>query len=422
MRDARGVLEVVAIGDELLLGDTLESNGAWLGRALGEQGIRVGRRTIVGDDAQAIRAAVADALERTGLVICSGGLGPTRDDVTKNAVAELYGRALRIDVGWLDRLRERFAARGITMTPSNEQQAAVPEGAIVFDNARGTAPGLAVEDERGATVLLPGVPIEFRGLIEDRVRDWLVSRMSGRSAPIRSRVLRTTGVPESRLGERVDDLLAGIAPLSLAFLPSTAGVDLRFTSWGTLAADEADQALERAVDRFREHLGISVYATGADELAAIVGAALVEKGFTLALAESCTGGLIAKWLTDAPGASRFFMAGLVTYADDAKRDLLGVPADTLATHGAVSEESVLAMVEGARRATGASAGIAVTGIAGPEGGTPTKPVGTVWIAAAVGPRVQSRLLRLRGTRSEIRERCAQAALDLLRRLLLEPLA
>lgn len=414
-----GAIEVVAIGDELLLGDTLESNGAWLGRTLGEVGVRVVRRTIVGDDASAIRDAVGDALARTRVVLCSGGLGPTRDDVTKDAVAELYGRPLRMDVEWLDTLRRRFAARGLTMTATNEQQALVPEGATVFGNARGTAPGLALEDERGATVMLPGVPAEFRGLIEDRVRDWLVERMPVRSAPIRSRVLRTTGVPESRLGERVDDLSASIAPLHLAFLPSTAGVDLRITSWGALAAEDVDHALADALDRFRERLGDAVYSTG-EELAAILGTALIERDWTLAVAESCTGGLIAKWLTDVPGASRFFQAGLVTYADGAKRDLLGVSEQTLRAHGAVSEPTVLAMADGARRATGASTSIAVTGIAGPEGGTPEKPVGTVWIAAAAGSRVESRLLRLWGTRSEIRSRSAQAALDLLRRLLAEP--
>ncbi len=445
-------VEIVTIGDELLLGDTLDGNAAWLGRRLAAAGVRTARRTTVGDAAADIHAAVAAALERTGVVVCTGGLGPTPDDLTRPVVADLFGRALAEDDALLAALRERFDARGIRMAENNRRQAEVPEGATVFPNPRGTAPGLLLEDDRGVVVLLPGVPAEMRALVDAYVLDALLERFEEHGAPILSRRLRTTGIAESSLAAKVEDVLPELAPLGVAFLPSLDGVDLRVTSWGTLPEPDATAALDRAEALLRERAGRYVYAVGDDSLGAVVGRRLARRGLTLALAESCTGGLIGARLTDSPGASDFLLGGVISYSNEAKRSLLGVRAGTLAAHGAVSEEAAREMVAGVRETLGADVGLAVTGIAGPGGGSEAKPVGTVWIAAALpaarddvgapdgGPepdahgsgrrshdrpfrlgesRGVARHLRLPGDRLEVRARAAQAALALLLDLLRE---
>jgi nicotinamide-nucleotide amidase len=413
-------IEIVTIGDELLLGETVDRNSAWLGQRLAAAGIRVVRRASVGDDAAAIKDAVAQGLERTGVVLCTGGLGPTRDDLTKPAVAELFGRELVLDPGLLDRLEQRFRERGQTLTELGRTQAVVPAGATIFPNSRGTAPGLALEDAEGRlAILLPGVPYEMQALVEEHVLPFLLARRPERARPIRHRVLRTTGIPESILAERVDDILPTLQPISVAFLPAPIGVDLRLTSWGDLDASEVEGALDRAEAALVERIGAFVYGKGEDDLADAVAGLLTTRGLTLAVAESCTGGLIAKRLTDRPGASAYLLAGVVAYANEAKRRFLGVRSSTLEAHGAVSAETAREMAEGARREAGADTAVAVTGIAGPSGGTPAKPVGTVWIAAAVGERIETRRHHFGGDRSEIRERAAQAALALLWQLLRE---
>ncbi|MGD8278560.1 MAG: competence/damage-inducible protein A [Gemmatimonadota bacterium] len=414
-------VEIVAVGDELLLGDSIDSNGPWLGRRLSGLGAVVSRRTVVGDDDAAIRGAVADALGRTGIVICSGGLGPTPDDRTRDAVAGLYGREFELDGTWLETIRRRFQARGLVMPDTNRRQAEVPRGAVLLPNPHGTAPGLAIDDARlGLTVLLPGPPRELRALFDAEVTSLLEDRLDPERRPVLRRVLRTTGLAESQVAERVADLDAGMAPLTLAYLPVGIGIDLRLTSWGVLSADEAGRALDAAQAALTDRLGAAVYAEGETDLAAVVGHALAERGLTVATAESCTGGLVAKRLTDVAGASAWVRGGAVAYSNEAKRDALGVPAELIAGNGAVSEPVVRAMVEGAQARLGADCAVAVTGIAGPGGGTAEKPVGTVWIAASVRDRIETRLLRLVGTRGDVRARSAQAALALLLGMLREP--
>lgn len=416
---ARAAVEVVAIGDELLLGDTIDTNGAWLGNALSAAGIRVVRRAVVGDDDDAIRDAVSDALARTGAVICCGGLGPTPDDRTRTVVASTYGWPLEIDESWVDTMRARFEARGYRMPDSNLAQAEVPRGATVFRNAIGTAPGLGLADDaHGITILLPGVPREMRWLFEQHALDWLLSRIARDGRPIRRRILRTTGIAESALAERIADIADAMSPLTLAFLPTGTGIDLRLTSWGeaddvTVSArfDEIERALH-------ERLGRVIYGDEQVDLARVVGDALRQRGLTIAVAESCTGGLLAKRLTDAAGSSDFMIGGIVTYADEAKIELLGVPAATIERHGAVSEETAVAMLDGIIGRTGADCAISITGIAGPGGGTEEKPVGTVWTGVAAGDERRVRLVRLFGDRSEIRERSVQAALKILLDMLL----
>ena len=370
------------------------------------------------DRPKAIADAVGAALERTGFVLATGGLGPTRDDLTKHVVAELLGKRLHVDEALLTALEARFRRHGWGPMPAvNRTQAEVPEGATVLPNPRGSAPGLWIEDQGRVVILLPGVPSEMRGLLVEEVLPRIVARQDAGVRVVRSRTLRTTGVSESALAERVGPLEDALAPLSLAYLPSLDGVDLRLTAW-TLPPEEADRRLAEAGDRLRRELGDHYYGEEDAPLAAAVLALLRARGLRLAVAESCTGGLVEARLTAVPGASDVFTGGLVAYADTVKREQLGVPSEVLETHGAVSEESARAMAAGAARVFGAGCAVAVTGIAGPGGGTPDKPVGTVWIAALVDGSTTALKRTFPGSREDIRRRSAQAALDLLRRRLI----
>lgn len=408
-------LDLVTVGTELVLGLTVDTNAAELGRALAAAGAEVVRHVSVPDRADAIRAAVAEGLERTGFVIVTGGLGPTRDDITKREVAALLDRRLTLDATVLSSLEARFRRLGRAMPALNRTQAEVPEGATVLPNPRGTAPGLWVEDRGRVVVMLPGVPAEMRGLLMDEV----LPRLRGRETSptvVRSRSVRTTGVPESALAERLTGMEERVAPLTLAYLPSVAGVDLRLTAWA-MRAEEAEARLNEAAGALRSAAGPDWYGDDDADLAAVVLDRLRGQRARLAVAESCTGGLLADRLTAVPGASDVFAGGVVAYDNRIKTALLDVPAEILATDGAVSDAAVRAMAAGARRRLAAGAAMAVTGIAGPSGGSAEKPVGTVWLAASCGERSRSLKRFFPGDRGEIRARAAQAALDLLRRLL-----
>ena len=405
----------MTIGTELLLGHTIDTNAAELGRALGAAGADVVRRTTVPDRPKAIAEAIGAALERTGFVVATGGLGPTRDDMTKKVVADLLGKPLYLDEGLLRALEVRFKRHGWgTMPAVNRTQAEVPEGATVLPNPRGSAPGLWIEDAGRVVILLPGVPVEMRGLLVEEVLPRIVARQEGGARVVRSRTLRTTGVSESALGERVGPLEESLAPLSLAYLPSLDGVDLRLTAW-SLAPDEADRLLAAGADRLRRELGDHCYGEEDTPLAAAVIDALKARGKTLAVAESCTGGMVGARLTAVPGASAVFVGGVLGYDDNVKRELLGVPSEVLEQHGAVSEEAARAMAAGAARVFKTACAVAVTGVAGPGGGTPEKPVGTVWLAVLVDGTTTAMKRTFPGSREEIRTRSAQAVLDLLRR-------
>ena len=410
-------LELVTIGTELLLGLTVDTNAAELGRALAAAGVEITRHTAVADRPEAIGAAVEEALARTGFVMTTGGLGPTRDDMTKTVVAQLLGRPLVLVPALLEALEARFQRMGRRMAAINRTQAEVPAGATVLPNPRGTAPGLWVEDARGrVVVLLPGVPREMRGLLVEEVLPRLAARQDATGAlrpVVRSRTVRTTGVPESTLAETIGPLEPEIAPLTLAYLPSVDGVDLRVTTWG-LAEPEAGDRLEAVVARLQAAVGERCYGEDDADLAAVVLDALRRGGHRLGVAESCTGGLVAERITNVPGASAIFIGGVVAYADVIKTAALKVPLDILEAHGAVSEETVRAMAEGAQRLFAVDSTIAVTGIAGPGGGSPEKPVGTVWLAARVHTTTRAVKRLFPGDRDEIRRRAAQAALDLLR--------
>jgi len=413
-------LEVLTIGTELLLGYTVDTNAADLGRALAAAGAEITRRTTVADRPEAIRAGVAEALDRTGFVITTGGLGPTRDDMTKTVVAELLGKRLVLDERLLASIAARFQRMGRPMPAINRTQAEIPEGATTLPNPRGTAPGLWVEDARGrVVVLLPGVPREMRGLLVEEVLPRIVARQGGARRVVLSRTVRTTGVSESALAERVGPIEPEIAPLTLAYLPSVQGVDLRVTAWG-LEPKDAAARLAAVVERLTAAVGEHAYGEDDADLAAVLLDALRKGRHRLGVAESCTGGMLGERITHIPGASDTFIGGVVAYADVIKTAALKVPLETLEAYGAVSEETVRAMAEGAQRLFSADCSIAVTGIAGPGGGTPEKPVGTVWLAARVHTNTRALTRVLPGDRDDVRRRAVQAGLDLLRRLLAEP--
>lgn len=413
-------LELLTIGTELLLGFTLDTNAAELATALSAAGVRVTRGTTVSDDEASIRTAVLGGLERTGFVITTGGLGPTRDDITKQVVADLFHAPLELDNAYLEELRQRFERFGRgPMSEKNRSQAEIPRGATKLVNRWGTAPGLWLEGEPGIVVMLPGVPREMRGLLADevlpRIRKRVADQTGKQALVTRSRVLRTTGISESSLADVLDGVEEAIAPLTLAFLPTVAGVDLRITAW-EMEGGASETRLGRAVDLLLPRLGSRYYASDDGDLAAVLLEALGGAGHRLAVAESCTGGLVGGRLTAVPGSSAVFIGGVVAYDDRVKEDILGVPKAILEAHGAVSEAVATAMADGVATRFGTAAAVAVTGVAGPGGGTEEKPVGTVCIAGRVGDaqRVVRRVIP--GDREGIRQRSAQAALDLLRGL------
>jgi nicotinamide-nucleotide amidase len=407
-------IELVTIGTELLLGFTVDTNGAEIARALSAVGVAVVRRTSVTDSPEAILDAVRGGLQRTGAVLTTGGLGPTRDDISKRVVADLFGAPLDFDERVWAALVERFARLGRVPVASNRSQAEVPRGATVLPNRWGTAPGLWLEGAPGLVIMLPGVPGEMRKLLEHEVTPRLMPRADGRV--IRSRLVRTTGIPESTLAERMGEIEREIAPLSLAYLPGLDGVDLRLSAW-RLPPAEAEARLAAAVALLRERGGEHVYGEGEADLAELVLEAGRGRKARIATAESCTGGLVGARLTEIPGSSDVYVGGVVAYANELKTGVLGVDPALVAEHGAVSEPVALAMALGAAQRLGADTAVSVTGIAGPGGGSETKPVGTVWFGVACDGTVAAHRILLPGTRHDIRARAAQAALHLLLRCL-----
>ena len=415
-------IEIVTIGDELLLGFTIDTNAAHLARELSSLGVEIVHRTTVGDSAEAIAAAVREGLDRTGAVITTGGLGPTADDLTKASIAALFGRKLYRDETIVDGMKARWERlrRTEPFPESNIAQAMIPEGATILPNQHGSAPGIWLEDDQGRWVaMLPGVPREMRGLLADevtpRIRDRILASGLADIPVIRSRTLRTTGIAESALADKLGDLARGVDGMTLAFLPGVESVDLRLTSRG-LAGPQADAALEGALVKLRAAAGRYVYGEDGADLAEVVLNACRRKGVRLAVAESCTGGMLGARLTAVAGSSDVFMGGVLAYDNSVKRELLGVTDAQLEQHGAVSEEVAATMAHSVRQRLGTEVGIAITGVAGPGGGTAAKPVGMVWVAVS-GIRDEARCLRLFGTRVEVRERAVQASLDMIRRTL-----
>jgi nicotinamide-nucleotide amidase len=418
-------VELITIGDELLLGFTIDTNAAHIARTLAASGVEIVRRTTVGDEAGRIAQSVREALDRTGAVITTGGLGPTSDDLTKPAIAKIFGREMKLDEAFATALEERWRARfpGSRFPATNRSQAEIPEGARILTNRHGTAPGIWLEDEKGRWVaMMPGVPREMRGMLAEELLPAIKSRATGAGEDnvVLSGTLRTTGIAESAIAELLGPNFLGgpgteLGSLPLAYLPGVTGVDLRVTAKGFPRA-RAEKLVEEAILKLKTR--VSAYAYGEDDadLAAVVLEKCRAAGYKLAVAESCTGGLLGERITNVPGSSDVFLGGVIAYHNDVKRNVLGVSAGDLEQHGAVSEPVAVQMATGVREKLGADVGISVTGIAGPGGGTAEKPVGLVWVAVHAS-EVEARRFHLVGDRAEIRQRAAQAALEMVRRAL-----
>jgi nicotinamide-nucleotide amidase len=410
-------VELLTVGDELLLGDTINGNAAWLGRRLADHGVEVTRSVVVGDEPDVIVAAVESALDRADAVITTGGLGPTYDDVTRDALAKAAGVDLVRDPALERRLRERAARAGRELQPMALRMADVPEGARLLANSAGSAPGLRVELPGGVAYALPGVPFEMRTIMDEVVLPEL-AEIAGLPSVAR-RTLRTARLWESVIATRLAEVEA-MDGVKLAYLPDPAEVKIRIT----VAGRDAAERLAGVESRVRELLGPSVYGVEGESLGLVVHRLLLDRGETVATAESLTGGLIGAELTATPGSSGTYAGGMVTYATDLKRRLLGVPGELLAEHGAVHPDVAAGMAAGARDALGATYGLAVTGVAGPDP-QDGRPVGTVYIGLA-GPgdslTVAGPKLPVPGTgpeiRAVIRRMIVVHALELLRRRLL----
>ncbi|CDM65966.1 competence/damage-inducible protein A [Pyrinomonas methylaliphatogenes] len=407
--------EIIAIGSELLTPERADTNSLWLTEKLNQLGIEVKLKTIVGDDDARLEGAIRDALKRSRVVIATGGLGPTEDDITRKAAARALGRRLILDDRVLEAIRERFNRLGREMPEINARQAMVIEGAEVLPNPHGTAPGLYVEHEGRSVILLPGPPREMQPMFETYVRPKLEAR-AGNTRVVR-RILRVVGLGESAVDERIAPVYTRYKNPTTTILFNRAEVEIHLTARAATER-EAELLLDGLAGQLEERLGDAIFAFRGETMEEVVGLRLAVGGYTLAVAESCTGGLIAQRLTDVPGASAYFIEGVVAYSNEAKIRTLGVPRELIERCGAVSAPVAEAMAEGVRRRAGTDFGLAVTGIAGPSGGTEDKPVGLVFVALADDAHTEHRRLMLTGDRQLIRWRASQAALDLLRRRLI----
>ena len=407
--------EIIAIGSELLTPDRTDTNSLWLTEKLNGIGIEVKLKTIVGDDDARLEEAIRDALRRSSIVITTGGLGPTEDDITRKIAARAMSRRLIFNEKVLEEIRARFQSFGRAMPEINSRQAMVIEGAEVLPNPNGSAPGMFLEHDNRSVVLLPGPPREMKPMFENFVLQKLTSR-AGDVRVVR-RVLRVAGMGESAVDERIAPVYTQYKNPQTTILFNRSEIEIHLTAQAKTER-EAELLLDGLAGQIEERLGQSIFAFRGEKMEEVVGLRLAVGGFTLAVAESCTGGLISQRLTEVAGSSVYFMEGVVAYSNEAKTRTLYVDPELIQTHGAVSAEVAEAMAEGVRRRAGADFGISVTGIAGPGGGSEDKPVGLVYIALADDAHTEHRKLQIPGDRHLIRWRASQAALDLLRRRLI----
>ncbi|MDR7614391.1 MAG: competence/damage-inducible protein A [Armatimonadota bacterium] len=412
--------EILSVGTELLLGQITDTNATYLCQRLAELGIPVYFRQTVGDNRERIQQAFRLAAGRADLILFTGGLGPTEDDLTKEAVAEAVGVDLVLHEPSWAHIQDLLRSRSRPLTPNQQRQAMLPRGAKAIPNRWGTAPGVLWERDQQIIVMLPGVPREMRGMFEETVVPYLQERGWAGKEVIRSRILRVVGIGEGALEELIKDLLRSSNP-TIAPLAHLGEVHLRITARGQAA--EVDRMLSEAEAALRERIDRYVYGTDQETLEGAVAKLLLASRRTVAVAESCTGGLLGHRLTNVPGSSAYFRGGVVAYANELKRSLLGVSEEILHAHGAVSERVAEAMARGVREAFAADLGVAITGIAGPSGATPEKPVGLVYVALADGEEIQVRRADFgpQFGREGIKHLATQAALDLLRRHLLRTL-
>jgi nicotinamide-nucleotide amidase len=414
------VAETIAVGTELLLGGRSDSNSLYLSDALGTLGIEVRFKSIVGDDQADIVNALKTAVQRAGVIVMTGGLGPTADDCTREAVAAATGRPLRRRKEALAGMTARLAQWGRTVSKGQRRQVMIPSGAIVMPNPVGSAPGFWLLWKRIILITLPGVPREMEAMMQESALPLLTDRLRQLTLapprPIRRIVFHTWGLPEAEVDARLQGLISIGTPVDLGMLASPAGVLVSLTTKAPHSIGK--RVFDSLAEGVRTRLHEWLYAEGHDTMEEVVGRLLKRHGFTIAVAESCTGGLISHRLTQVPGSSGYVDRGAICYSNRAKTEMLGVPDELIAKHGAVSHEVAAAMAKGIRERANVSIGLSVTGIAGPGGATETKPVGLVYVGLDGGPRgFVTREFRFHGDRSMIKQRSSQAALDLLRRWL-----
>jgi len=407
--------EIITIGDELLIGQVINTNQAYIAEKLNLIGIRVAAMMTVGDTMEEILSAFTEAWRRRRIVVVTGGLGPTHDDITKKALCRFFETDLVSNDGLRSHIGTLLQRRNLAWNPAADEQTLVPRKATLLPNPVGTAPGMLFQEAGKFFFVLPGVPYEMKEIVDGSIVPLLQSTISG--SVIRHRTLRTTGITESMLAHQLGNLDGILQGASLAFLPSPTGVRLRVT------VHDLDDALARqkvtaAEENIRKKVGKYIYGTETEELEEVLGRLLTERGLTIAVAESCTGGHIADRLTNVSGSSAYFERGVVTYSNASKKALLGVPPDLIDRHGAVSKEVAETMAAGIRMAAGSDIGLSTTGIAGPAGGTPEKPVGLVWIGYADGTTTLALRFQFGDGRLRFKERASQAALELVRRKLL----
>ncbi len=393
----------------------MDTNSLWLTDKLNGIGIEVKLKTVVGDDDARLEEAIKDAIKRSKVVITTGGLGPTEDDITRKVAARALGRRLLLDEVVLAEIRTRFESFGLNMPERNSRQAMVIDGAVVLPNPNGTAPGLFIEHDGASVALLPGPPREMRPMFENHVQPLLAEKV-GNLRVVR-RILRVAGMGESAVDEKISPIYTRYENPQTTILFNQSEIEIQLTARGRTEAD-AEALLDKLSEELEERLGHSIFAFRGEKMEEVVGLRLSVGGYTLAVAESCTGGLISERLTDVPGSSEYFIEGVIAYSNEAKTRTLGVEPILLLEHGAVSAPVAEAMAEGVRERASTDFGLSATGIAGPTGGTEEKPVGLVYIAMASEAITEHRRLMLPGDRNLIRWRASQAALDLLRRRLI----
>ena len=407
--------EIITIGDELLIGQIVDTNSAWIGQQMNQVGFKVHQITSVSDNRDHILSALAEASQRVQMVLITGGLGPTKDDITKKTLAEYFGTGFVFSQEAYEDVEYLFKIRGREVTPLNRLQAEVPSNCTVLRNRVGTAPGMWFEENGVVYASMPGVPHEMKYLMENEVLPRLKSKF--KTPFILHRTLLTQGIGESFLAEKIADFEDQLPPhIRLAYLPAAGSVRLRLSGWGEEAFIRSE--MSRLVADLQERVKEYLYGFDEETIAGVLGDLLRKNGLTISTAESCTGGNIAHLLTSIPGSSSWYMGSTITYSYESKTELLGVPKEVIEKHGAVSEEVVTSMVNNAKKLLGTSCAVATSGIAGPGGGTPDKPVGTVWIAVSSPRQTIAKKVLLGDNRLRTIQVASETALNMLRKLLI----
>ncbi|MZK49652.1 competence/damage-inducible protein A [Clostridium beijerinckii] len=407
--------EIIAIGTEILLGDIINSNAQYLAQELAALGIDMYYQQVVGDNEIRIMHAFDEAYSRSDIIITTGGLGPTDDDITKEVAAKYFNKELIEDENSTKKIRDYFKFRERAMTQNNLKQGLIPEGATVINNNNGTAPGVIMEDDNKIMIILPGPPKEMKPMFEESVKPYLQEKSD---SILVSRVVKILGIGESAVAEEIKDLIDAQTNPTIASYAKDVGVMLRITAKAA-TKDEALKLIEPIEEEIKNRLGDNVYATEDINIEEVVARLLIEKKLTISTAESCTGGMIASYLINYPGISEVFLEGAVTYSNEAKHNRLGVNNDILNQYGAVSEETAREMAIGIAKTANTDVSIVTTGIAGPEGGTLEKPVGLVFIGVYVQGKVTIKKCLFKGDRNKVRLQATITGLDMLRRILIK---